>query len=126
MFSSPNEIFKSLASSQNCRCRLKRYHASHSSGIIEVTEEGSDNLYLVFEGVEYIECPVSWRGANIFSGSAEECLEILRKLKKGFEELPGNYLAEKYHLYKFQHPDFRIRILANSIYLTKDSSVLSA
>ena len=87
---------------------------------IEIVGENFGNLYLSFEGVQHIQCPVSWQGVNIYLGSEEECVEILFKLNKGFEALPESFLTEKYYLYKFQHPDFDIHVLANSIYLTTE------
>ena len=51
-------------------------------------------------------------------GSKEECIDILYKLNKGFEEILANSLGEMYHLFKFQHPHLQIHVLAQSIYLT--------
>jgi hypothetical protein len=121
MIPSLDNILKSISDSKNCQCRLKQYRASHSLALIEISRESLNSVYLAFEEVQYIECPISWQGADIYLGPVDECVQILHKLKKGFEELPESYLAEKYRLYKFQHPDFQIQVLANSIYLSKDS-----
>lgn len=122
MTSSLEKILKSIPRVQDSKCILKQYSKSHSSLTIEISGKGLKDLYLVFEGVERIQCPVSWQGANIYLGSSEECIRILNRLQKGFEDLPKGYLTEKYHLYKFQNQNFDIHILANSIYLANNLS----
>ena len=116
-----NDILEFFSNKKTYSFTLKQYQPSHSVVRLDVSELNAENVCLVFEGVEYIQFPLTWQSSGLYLASAEECVSILYKFKRGFEEIPEHYLAEQYKLYKFQHTEFEICILAHAIYLTKDS-----
>lgn len=57
-----------------------------------------DTLYLEFEGVEYYEGPMGWRGADFKTGSTDACLEIIHRLGR-YAGLPDDFLLGKLKLF---------------------------
>ncbi len=85
--------------------------------LIEAFKDETQKFYLVFEGVEYFEGPLHWRGVKFFVGPPDECLEILRKIKgRRFNRMTDDYLLNIYRLYKTKTPELEVKILAGPVY----------
>jgi len=77
--------------------RMLAYRSGHSLLFIAATREET-TVYWSFEGVEYLEGPMLWRGAAFKAESNDKCLEYLRRIRR-FDKLPDAYLVSYFKLF---------------------------
>jgi len=100
---------------QEITCRVWSYFVSHSRLLFRGYKDssGNDEFYLDFEMVEYFEGPLSWKGADFYLGSSDECSLLLQQ--RGFTDYFDDYWLEHYHLYKVDLSNTQsVKILAAS------------
>jgi hypothetical protein len=114
---SMNNVFN-IPNAERCNCTIVNYIKGHSQLHIRVYNPvNQTTISIGFEGVEYIECPVTWGSAAFYYASDSDCIGVLQKVGR-YNDVPKEYLLEKFHLYTVLSPDNEegiiVRILARN------------
>jgi hypothetical protein len=93
-----NNLFK-ITNANECFCTFESYQKGHSVFLVSIYDKFSDTEYrLAFEGVEYIDSPIRWKGANFRLGTEDETKSLLRTLSM-YTDIPDDYVLSRIRLY---------------------------
>lgn len=103
------------------RCQLWQYHSRLSRLYLRVFQDQQDApaFFLLFTDVGYLDCPVTWEGADFRIAPAQDCLAQLLEaglIGEAVLQFPDAYASITDHarLYIVDRPRHSIRIIANS------------
>lgn len=68
-----------ISEPQRYRCQVLHYHARVSRLYLSVyKDDGREPVfYLLFSDVGYLQCPMTWQGANFDIGTQDECIQLM-------------------------------------------------
>lgn len=111
-----------ITSPENYRCQVLHYHNRLSRLYLSVFQGKSEvpAFYLLFSDVGYLDCPMSWQGAQFDIAPDEHCIELLLEtglIGRAVLQFPRAYasITDYAKLYMGQSSGERpIRIIASS------------
>lgn len=103
------------------RCQVLHYHARLSRLYLRVFKGAAEQpaFYLLFTDVAYLDCPVTWQGADFRIAASDECIALMLEtglIGKAILQFPGAYasLTDYARLYIATTPGRPVRLIANS------------
>lgn len=106
-----------LPNAEKYWCQIYHYNLGHSELSIHLVYE-TENYYLHFSGVRYFCGPMIWQGANFQLASAEQCLELVRRIRKSVQ-IPDEMIPEVFQLYSMKLGTSQVDILCHRMDLSK-------
>ncbi|MCU0514102.1 MAG: hypothetical protein MUE40_16220 [Anaerolineae bacterium] len=110
-----------LTQPEHYRCQMLHYHARLSRLYLRVYQGAADQpaFFVLLTDVAYVDCPVTWQGANFSVAAAEDCIALLLEaglIGKAILQFPGAYasITDYARLYQVAGGSRTIRLIAGS------------